>query len=208
MFSTIDQNLFPNECVVLEIEPHARYVYPIFKNGSSSLIADLKFRRVPIDEIKDLSVIEVYVRNPHDRFLSGVQTFVEKLGSEFDKNTILYFVKQYLYLNRHYSPQVYWLMNLARFTDAKFHLLPVDQLKNITSLNNNKSIKDPEIKKYFQDNVKVKFFNEIDETLTVNLINQVVSLSDVMNVVKQNYGTLYQETFGTFTEVNNVLSAT
>jgi len=208
MFSAIDQTLFPNECVVLEVEPHTRYVYPIFKNGSTSLFFGSKYQKLSIDELKDLSVIEVYVRNPHERFLSGVQTFVEKLTPTLDKNTILYFVGKYLYLNRHYCPQLFWLLNLSRYTNSKFHLLPVEQLTNITNVTLNQSTKNLEIQQYFENNVKVKFFNEIDEVLTVNLINRIVSLSDIMNVVNENYGSLYQEMFNTSKEIVNVLSKT
>lgn len=207
MFSTIDQTLFPDECVVLEL-PHTRYVYPIFKNGSSSLFKCKDYRVLTKDQLKDLSVVDVYVRDPHERFLTGVQTFIENLGASVDKSTVLYFVENYLYLNRHYTPQIFWLLNLSRYTRAKFHLKPMSMLQEVTAFKDNVSIKDSEIESYFKDKIKVKFFNEVDEVLTVNLINRVVSLEEILFTIKQNYRDLYQEMFGTSLEISNVLHKT
>lgn len=206
MFATIDQYLFPEDCVVLEIVPHNRYIYPIFKNGSSSVCTDDKFRQLTIEEIKNLEVIEVYVRDPHDRFLSGVQTFIKNLGPELDKKTILFFVERYLYLNRHYCPQVYWLLNLSRYTDAKFCLRPWTELGSITTAKKNVSIPDSSIKAYFENNTKVQFFNEMDEVLTVNLINQVVTIEDIIETLKVHYGDVYNKTFANANRIVDIIS--
>jgi hypothetical protein len=203
MFSTLDQTLFPTECEVLEIVPHTCYVLPIFKNGSSSLAKE-NYRKIGFEELKQLEVIDVFVRDPHERFLSGVQTYLTKLPPHADPTTALYFIRQFLYLNRHYCPQVYWLLNLQRFTNAKFHIRPIDQLSSITHYRENQSAADPALKDFFVD-TKVKFFNEIDEVLTINLINQTVSMAEILSVIKTNYDDLYDETFGTAQEIMNAL---
>jgi hypothetical protein len=205
MFATVDQTLFPNKCVVLEIVPHTHYVLPIFKNGSSSLTSQ-GYRQVNLQELQDISVIDVFVRDPHDRFLSGVQTYLTKLP-KLDPSTILYFVKHFLYLNRHFCPQVYWLLNACRYTNARFHIRPWEQLNTVTQFNENQSVPDPALQDLFAE-TRVKFFNEIDEALTVNLINQTVSMQDIISVIKNNYEDLYQETFGTAEEIVNVLHKT
>lgn len=206
MFASIDRILFPNECPVLEVQPGTRYVYPIFKNGSSSLFANKNFRILSPAEVKNLDVIEVFVRDPHERFLSGVQTYLKKLPDHLNKKTMLFVIENYLYLNRHYCPQIYWLLNLQRFTTAKLHIRDMSQLNTICATNLNKSIPDPDIAEYFADKILVNFFNEMDEVLTVNLINQTVTFDHVLVVLKNNYGTLYQDTFDIAKNLVDVLS--
>jgi hypothetical protein len=75
MLSHLDRVLFPDRCEVIEIIPSQRYVYPIFKNGSSSLrIAARKNNwRIKINEqITQLTEIDVVIRNPLERFISGI----------------------------------------------------------------------------------------------------------------------------------------
>ena len=91
--------LFPNDVEVLEIIPQHQYVYPIFKNGSTSLRKS-SYLAVSNQELKNLTNIEVFVRNPHNRFLSGVQTYIRNLGPKYDSQTVLNLVSQNLYLNR------------------------------------------------------------------------------------------------------------
>lgn len=208
MLAGLSYELFPNDCQVLEIVPGSQYVYPILKNGSSSLRLCRNYRLINKQELNSLKEIDVYVRDPHQRFLSGVQTFIQNLGSQADKKTALYFIEKYLYLNLHYCPQVYWLINLSRFTDAKFRIKDISELSKITSYHENKSKPDLEIREYFSDKTKVRFFNEIDEVLTVNLINQTVSLEEILSVVKKNYGSLFDETFGVNQQIADVLSKT
>ena len=208
MFSSLDYELFSNDCQVLEIVPDSQYVYPIFKNGSSSLHSCINYRCINKQELNSLKEIDVYVRDPHQRFLSGVQTFIQNLGSQADKKTALYFIEKYLYLNLHYCPQVYWLINLSRFTDAKFRIKDISELSKITSYYENKSQPDLEISEYFSNKTKVRFFNEIDEVLTVNLINQTVSLQEILSIIKKNYGSLFDETFNLTQQIADVLSKT
>lgn len=205
MFADIDRIVFPNECPVLEVEPGTRYVYPIFKNGSSSLFAEKKFRLISPAEVENISVIEVFVRDPHERFLSGVQTYLDKSPSVLDRRTLLYVIERYLYLNRHFCPQIYWLLNLSRFTTAKFHLRPLHELHTLVGGKINQGTVDPSITDYFSDNGHVKFFNEMDEVLTKNLIGQTCSLDQIIDVLKTNYGGLYHDTFGTAKALMDVL---
>ena len=206
MFANIDRILFPEECPVLEVEPGTRYIYPIFKNGSSSLFTQNSFRPVTKQELQSLSVIEVFVRDPHERFLSGVQTYIDKSPSWADTRTLLYMIERYLYLNRHFCPQIYWLLNLSRFTDARYHLRPINELATELPHKLNKGSVDPIVKDFFKDNLQVKFFNEMDEVLTKNLIGQVCSLHDIMQTLRTHYDDLYDETFATAKTIANVLS--
>lgn len=204
MFGTIVNEIFPNECRVLEIIPDTHYVYPILKNGSTSIYMN-NYRELSRDEIKNLKTVDIFVRDPYQRFISGVHTFLKNLNKDFDKNTSLYFIKNYLYFNRHFCPQFYWLMNLRRFSDTKFNLRPLSDIGSITNYNLNQSQFDPTIVDYVLNDAKIKFYSGIDEILTVNHINQTVSFNDLMVTLRTNYNELYCETFSRHQEILNLV---
>lgn len=205
MFGYTTKVLFPDECRVLEITPGSRYVYPIFKNGSTSL-AQENYRELSLNEVAEVKTIDVFVRDPHERFLSGVHTYITKLGPNIDKQTALQFVRDHLYLNRHYCPQMFWLINLQRFTSAKLSINPVSNLNLITRLTANKSTVDPEVVNWFTNDIKTRFYNEIDEVLTVNLINQTVTFADIVCTAQTYYAELWNELIVSSKDIVDVLS--
>ena len=139
MLSHLDCIIFPDRCEVIEIIPSQRYVYPIFKNGKSSLYYHAnthKCRLLFNEQLKKLNSIDVILRDPYERFTSGVNTFVQMTvrdHPELDTATVLWFAQNYLFLNRHYAPQFLWLINLARYIDSttKLNFLGMEQLTNI-----------------------------------------------------------------------------
>ena len=143
MLSHLDRILFPDRCEVIEIEPSQRYVYPIFKNGSSNLFlaAEANGWRIKLNEqIKHLTDIDIVVRNPEERFISGVNTYVQltvESNPELDPATVLWFAKNYLFLNKHYCPQFHWILHLSRYTnnEARLNFISMDNIKSITSIN-------------------------------------------------------------------------
>ncbi len=201
MLGTITPELFPNECQVIEIIPDTQYVYPIFKNGSSSL-GKSGYPLISNQQLSTIKNVEVYVREPHDRFVSGVQTYLSKLDSKADIKTALYFIEKYLYLNRHFCPQIFWLMNLRRFTNASITIKPIESINQITNFNINQSNRDLDLVKYFEQKSKVRFYNEIDEVLTINLLGKTVEFDEITELLKENYSELY---FEIFTRCRNII---
>ena len=140
MLSHLDCIIFPERCEVFEVVASQRYVYPIFKNGQSSLLASAKQHswRVCLNEqIKKIDNIDVFLRDPQKRLASGISSFIQTTlrdNPELDSNTVSWFAKNYLYLNRHYSPQFLWLVNLARYTskDCVLNFLGMEDLKTVT----------------------------------------------------------------------------
>jgi hypothetical protein len=122
-----------------------------------------------------------------------------------DKNTALHFVEKYLYLNRHFCPQLFWLFNLKRFSNAKYNIQPIQQIETLTTRKQNQSQVDLELAERFAKNIKLKFHNEIDEVLTTNLLGQTVSLEQIMDVIKSNYNQLYNEIFDQSRSIMNVV---
>lgn len=187
MLSYLDPIIFPNRCELLEITPQ-RFVYPIFKNGSSSLYKS-GFRVVT--DLTGIDQVDVFVREPRERFISGVQTFLEHLDPSLDRKTALYFVNEYLFLNRHFCPQFHWLLNLARQKHVKFRLLPFSHIKEITNKNANKSQRDSQLADVFGP--RIDFYLQLDRVLHEDLLGQTVSMGDIVNCVKIKYPEAYQE---------------
>ena len=143
MLSHLDRIIFPDRCEVIEVIPSQRYVYPIFKNGRSSLYitAEKNNWRIRLnDQIKKINNIDIILRDPQERLISGINTFVQMTirdNLSLDKNTVQWFAQNYLYLNRHYASQFVWLVNLARYLDvnATLNFLSMADIKTITPLN-------------------------------------------------------------------------
>jgi len=143
MLSHLDRVLFPDRCEVREIISSQRYVYVIFKNGHSSInvsrLADPQ--RIHINQqILKLNSIDVIIRNPEDRLLSGINTFIQHTlrdNPDLDGATVEWFALNYISLDRHYASQFVWLLNLARYLnpDAKLNLLPMSAVVELTGKN-------------------------------------------------------------------------
>ena len=186
MLSYLDPIVFPNRCEILEIVPSQRFVFPIFKNGSSSLYKTYK-NLVTQDRIANLTEVDVFVRDPYERFLSGTQTYLDNLilsNPKIDRYTALQFVNEYMFLNRHCVPQFHWLVNLARFSSARIRLLPLVDLTTLTQLrlNSNKHAIDADVIKLL-DNPKIQFYLGLDKVLTETLIGQTVTFREIVNSV-------------------------
>lgn len=142
MLSHLDCIIFPDRCDVIEVVPSQRYVYPIFKNASSSLHFEAihsDWRIVISEQIRKLDCIEIILRDPQERLVSGFNTFVQNVLMEhpdFDSDTVTWFAKNYLFLDRHYCPQFLWLVNLARYLSptAKLQFKDMSAAADITSL--------------------------------------------------------------------------
>jgi hypothetical protein len=191
MLSYIDPVLFPDECKILQVSAD-RYIYPIFKNGSSSLRKS-GFKEINPQEFAGLDTVEVFLRDPFDRYVSGVQTFLSHLGPELDRETVLHLIDQYLFLNRHFCLQFHWLVNLARHTPARIHVKSIKELNNDTDYNWNMTVRDQELFDRFDKNSRLKFYLELDRILIDDFMNQTVHFKHIVQHIKHEYPTLYQE---------------
>lgn len=130
MRTALDIELFSDKCEVVEVPLHNQCVYLIQKNGHSSLKNQQKRFDLSVftnDQIRALDYVDVYIRNPRGRYVSGVNTYLQLLQlehPELDPSTAFWFAKRYKFLNSHYLPQFYWLANLSQYLrdDAKIRL--------------------------------------------------------------------------------------
>jgi len=143
MLSHLDRILFPDRCEVIEIIPSQRYVYIIFKNGHSSFFTPQKTNNWQIrinEQIQRITTIDVIIRNPEDRLISGINTFIQHTVRDnpaLDPATVEWFALNYMSLDRHYASQFVWLLNLARYLnpEAKLNFLPMTAIGEITGRN-------------------------------------------------------------------------
>lgn len=193
MLSYLDPIIFPDRCEILEIVPSQRYVFPIYKNGSSSLY-ESGFR--VIDDVASIQQVDVFVRDPYERFLSGVHSYLQYATAQdpkLDRYTALKFVNEYLFLNRHYAPQFHWLVNLQRFNTGKIRLLPMDAISTVTDQHWHSRAVDPELDKFFKDNNRLHFYLSVDKVLTEKLLGQTVTFDTIVQSIKESYPEVYKE---------------
>jgi len=195
MLSRIDDIIFPDRCEVIEIEASQRYIYSIFKNGSSSLNEYAQAQKCKIlfnEQIRKLTDINIIIRNPQERFISGLNTYVYNTmrdNPKLDLDTVIYFAETYLFLNRHYAPQFSWLVNLTRYIgkNTKLHLLGMDSLKEFTPLHtkpNSSQLLSVEVIDRLNNNVHNEMYLRIDNLL-LKLIGQVMTFDQILKYLKE-----------------------
>jgi hypothetical protein len=196
MLSRIDDIIFPNRCEVIEIEASQRYIYPIFKNGYTSLSGYAQAQKYKIlfnEQIEKLTDINIIIRNPRERFISGINTYVyntKRDNPHLDLNTIIYFAENYLFLDRHYAPQFNWLVNLTRYankTTTKLHLHGIDSLKEFTPLvlkPNETKILSAEVIDRLKNNIHNEMYLRIDNLL-LSLVGKALTFEEILKYLKE-----------------------
>ena len=201
MLSQLDNIIFPDRCEVLEVAPQ-RFVYPIYKNGYSSL-RESNFRTLSMTELPLLDTVEIFVREPVERFFSGLSTWIE-YNNNLDKDTLLFMAGHHLFINRHFAPQFYWLVNIRRFTQAKIKINPLEALSTVTNLklNENKNKIQYDIVHF----PKVTFYMQLDKVLTETFMGQTVEFSEIVQAIKDLHPAVYQEVIQRSISLCNVLA--
>ena len=171
--------------------------YLIQKNASSSIryeASDQGLRFLTFNEISNLEFVDVYLRSPRSRYLSGVNTFLQHIKRdhpELDYNTAFWFAKKYKFLNRHYMPQWFWLYNLSRFinVNTKIRFRSVEDACKITSYYSDAKIQ-PYSKDFanllLKDNGDMEFWFYVD-TVLLNLVGSSMTWNNITSMIKQSY---------------------
>jgi hypothetical protein len=195
MLSRLDDIIYPNRCEVIEISASQRYIYPIFKNGSTSIIdhaIEQKYKILFNDQIKRADSIDIILRNPKQRYISGFNTFVyntKRDNPNLDFDTIVYFAKTYLFLNRHYTPQLFWLFHLNKYLTPtiKLRLRGMDAISDYSPLNIGPDqefvLSDSQVDEIIDD-LHIKLYLELDEVL-LTLLGQELTYDEIMDHIKR-----------------------
>ena len=201
MLSYLDKKLFPTHIQVVELYD-GRNVYLIHKNGSTTLNS-IKKRSLHTSEISQLEIIDIFVRDPYQRFLSGVMTYAKKIDVTVTELSKI--INDVHFINNHFSPQLFWVINLQRFTKATIRINNLVTLTDITTTNKNKQLEYNELDIHFKHNSNLKYYLELDYVLFENYMNQTVTFVDILTTLQSNYTELYNDTFGYSKLIWNVL---
>ena len=198
MRSALDTELFPELCEVVEMPLHNQWVYLIQKNGSSSLRIQQSRDNLAVftnDEISALDYVDVYVRNPRARYVSGINTYLQHLQRdhpELDYNTAFWFARRYKFLNTHYLPQFHWLANLSKYlrNDTKIRFRNFQDLDRITSINKKPEGIDPHtvefVKTLFSDDTNIELWLYLDQIL-LDLAGAEMTWNDLIQYYQTKY---------------------
>ena len=115
--------LLNTDCKVYELGDN--FVYPIMRNGSTSL-RSVVGRKYTNDEIHKCKDIVVFLRKPADRFVSGLNEYCRQNNVDLTQTWKL--VEQGKFIDRHFSPQWIWLLHLSKFHKGKVSLKSVKDL--------------------------------------------------------------------------------
>jgi hypothetical protein len=151
MKTALDTELFPTKCEVVEMPLHNQWVYLIQKNGSSSLRIQQSRDNLAVftnDEISALDYVDVYIRNPRARYVSGINTYLQHLQRdhpELDYLTAFWFARRYKFLNTHYLPQFHWVANLSKYLrdDTLIRFRNFQTFGNIADINDDAKVNKP-----------------------------------------------------------------
>ena len=197
MKTSLDTELFPNLCEVVEIPLHNQWVYLIQKNGNTSVRLQQKRDNLTVfsnNEISALDYVDVYIRNPRDRYVSGINTYLQHLQRDYpelDPSTAFWFAKRYKFLNTHYLPQFHWLANLARYlrNNTKIRFRNFKDFGAITDFKSRANVIPPSkdfVTELFKENHEIELWLYLDQIL-LELAGQEFTWTKLLDYYQKNY---------------------
>jgi hypothetical protein len=179
-------NIFTTDCLVIKM-PNGEYVYPIFKNGRSSLRRFAKQDQLEViknEQLSTLTDITVFLREPVERFVSGVHTVIE-FEDIVDVPAFLKEVENFNFYNRHFIPQVYWLLHLLKYFKGKVKLLPVKALYNLIPNRDAPNINKLTAERQQQIlSIEHKNYIQADQRLMYSYLGKTVELKTIIEEFK------------------------
>ena len=183
--------LLNTTCEAIRVEPYGFVTYPIYKNGRTSLweyATDNNCKTFINEELKTLDHIIVYLRNPLERFISGVHTYLEfeNLGSQED--TILKQIEEMTVCDRHFVPQFIWLIHLSKYFKGTVRIDSVSELYQAIPNRGSPSI--PEITNKRKQKIKKinsKNYTDVDEKIIEKYMCKSIKLE---TLIKEFYNVL------------------
>jgi hypothetical protein len=197
MRTALDTELFPKLCEVVAMPLHNQWVYLIQKNGNSSLRIQQSRDNLAVftnNEISALDHVDVYIRNPRARYVSGVNTYLQHFQRDYpelDFSTAFWFAKQYKFLNTHYLPQFHWLANLARYlrSDAKIRIRNFKDFGAVTDFKSKAEVTPPSqdfVTMLLKENHGIELWLYLDQIL-LNLAGQEFTWIELLDYYKNNH---------------------
>jgi hypothetical protein len=180
------------DCEVIKFANNLN-IYPIFKNGRSSLTIYAGHNNLPILKNKEISVLKniaIYVRDPIERFVSGVHTFFY-LNQLKINNETLKKIDNFEIVDRHFMPQSFWLLHLYKFYRGNVILKDVKEVYDLVPLRDGPWTKNPipwkKLTKQQEEQITAltyKKFTDIDYHIINKYMNKEVLLFKIIKEIK------------------------
>ena len=166
------------------------FVFPIFKNGKSSIENYAKENRskwLVNEQCKRAEQITVFLRNPKQRFVSGVHSFIEfekRKNKNLDYDTMLYAIEHCNVVNEHFLPQYFWLKKLSVYFSGQVVLKTVEDLFEL--IPNRDAPHIPPISKEQQDKIfKIHFENlKYDDAMFDEYVAKTLPINELLENIK------------------------
>jgi len=155
--------LLNTDCVVVDVSRHT--IYPIYRVGQSTLMSVCDKKYVNF-EIEQCSHIDIMLREPEERFVSGVNEYCRQ--NKLDIQNTLKLINDGKISDRHFAPQYIWLLHLFKFYKGFVTIRPFSHIKNITDVHKHKS-------EYKNDIPVCESFVAVDRHLT-KYYNETVNI--------------------------------
>ena len=117
--------LINTDCVVVEIGDYV--IYPIYRSGSSSLLESAN-KILTNQQITDCENIHVLIRNPEDRFRSGLDEYCRQ--NNLNLKNVWQDVSDGKFIDRHFAPHWLWLLHLHKYYKGPITLRPFESINN------------------------------------------------------------------------------
>lgn len=186
-------DIFSADCEIIKFNNN-QFVYPIFKNGRSSLTLYAKKNNLPLlknKEILNLEKITVFLRYPKERFVSGVHTFFYLTNNSLIDEHILKRIETFDIIDRHFVPQYLWLMHLHKYFRGIIELRLVSTLYDLIPNRDGPWTDNPkpwrEITQQEKDkilSIQHKKYTEIDEKIIKKYMNEAIELQKLIREFK------------------------
>ena len=163
--------LLATECVVIGVGDHV--VYPIFRVGYTTLMS-VRDRQYVDEHIRQLKHIDIIIRDPEQRFISGVNRYCRE--NKLDLQESWSMIKKGKLIDRHFAPQYIWLLHLSKFYKGNVTLRPLEYIKKITKTHENRSANKIDIP-------LIEEFTKIDKLLLKHQ-NNTVALESIIRKYK------------------------
>ena len=161
------------------------FVYPIFKNGKTALehYADQNNSKWLLNEqCGRADTVTVFLRNPRERFVSGVHSFIEferRKHKDIDYQNMLHNIDIGESVNEHFMEQYEWIRKLAEYFTGILTINTVNQLRQL--IPNRESPKIPKITPEQRSAIsKIKYDMRHDEILFDQYIGKQIPIKQLM----------------------------
>ena len=168
------------------------FVYPIFKNGSSSLKQYAKRNKCKMlfnEQVRRCETITTYIREPKERFVAGVHSYIafeRRKDPNLDYDQVLEQIKTKGLTNEHFVQQFWWLNGLARYYSGKIKFENSRQLLNLIPDRKIPHLEFPEITPEQHEKIgEIEFNLAQDYKIWDNYMDKTINLKDLLNVLSK-----------------------